>query len=190
MVYQEISMLSGTGVNLSSIIKNVYHLLHKGFVCFTDGDNCPFGISFPKYLSGSKPVLGDKLRVFAENEKLMEQLNLRDRLFKIKSYVKISEIRTVPATDTYAMYERVHDETNPRLAAYRYVKRHPEVSYEEARKMLPPKKPILELPYIVTESASSGQTFSLFIKKTLCAEETMGRYNAYGLGKGKTVPEF
>ena len=68
--YCEITLLPNPEVNLNFLWSKVFQQIHLGLVEMQDEQRrVPIGISFPEYVIGEKySVLGDKLRLFAQDE--------------------------------------------------------------------------------------------------------------------------
>jgi len=211
-VYCEITLLPNPEVNSHFLWSKVYQQLHLGLVELQDEQKqVPIGISFPEYKVGDKySLLGEKCRLFAQDEATLAQFNAATWLARLSDYVHCTSIRPVPdKVIGYATYQRVQPKTNKERLARRYAKRHqldfetalngtvnltgdaqPSAAYKSQFRycdMLP--KAILS-PFIRLKSLSSEQTFCLWIKKSEAAKPSGGSFNSYGLSATATVPEF
>ncbi len=210
--YCEITLLPNPEVNSHFLWSKVYQQLHLGLVELQDGQKqVLIGISFPEYKVGEKfSLLGEKCRLFAQDEAILMQFNAGKWLARLSDYVHCTSIRPVPdKVIGYATYQRVQPKTNKERLARRYAKRHqldfetalngtvnltgdsqPSAAYKSQFRycdMLP--KPI-PLPFIRLKSLSSEQTFCLWIKKTEASQPSGSSFNSYGLSATTTVPEF
>lgn len=185
--YQEITLLpDDMGISTAFLWSKVFFQLHLALAAEKEkrGKGI-FAVSFPQY---QKEGLGNKLRVFAENETDLEDLHLACVLQRFQEYLHITGVRPVRRSHGWAVYKRYQPDSSVHQKAKRYSKRH-HVAYEEACSLMKSKKKE-KLPYIPLHSASNGQTFSLFIQKTTADEEHIQSFSAYGLSTDSTVPEF
>jgi len=164
-------------------------------------------------------VLGGKLRLFAQDEAVLVQFNTSHWLARLSDYVHCTRIRPVPEKlNGYATYQREQPKTNPERLARRYTKRwgkrYPgeaapdfatvftreielsvrssdgKAKTKQALRYCDMPRPEVRLPFIRLASLSGGQTFCLWIKKTVVAEPTGAVFSRYGLSATSTVPEF
>jgi len=210
--YQEITLLPNPEVNIHFLWSKVFQQIHLGLVEMQDEQKRgAIGVSFPEYVVGEKyGVLGGKCRLFALDEKVLEQFDAAKRLDRFSDYVHWTSIRPVPdKLSGYAIYQRLQPKTNRERLARRYAKRH-NLDFETALNGIvrlnaatPPDagckiefrycdlpQQLVTLPFIRLKSLSSEQTFCLWIKKTLVAEASGTGFSSYGLSATTTVPEF
>lgn len=193
--YQELTVLASFEVPVDFIWQKVYQQLHIGFASIQDSDGVvPVGVSFPQYCyENNKQTVGEKLRVFAEQQEILEQLKLKKILQRLNDYVHVTGVREVPETNLqYAVYRRIHQESSPMQKARRFVKRNQDkgVTYEQAVEMFSKKEAICRLPYVKCKSLTNNQVFNLFIEKKKCEQVAYKGFNSYGLSDVSTVPEF
>lgn len=185
--YQEITLLpDDMGISTAFLWSKVFFQLHLVLAAEKEkrGKGI-FAVSFPQY---QKEGLGNKLRVFAENETALEDLHLANVLQRFQEYVHITGVRPVRKNHSWAVYKRYQPDSSVHQKAKRYSQRH-QVTYEEACSLIKSKKKE-KFPYILLHSASNGQTFSLFIQKKDVDEKHIQNFSAYGLSTDSTVPEF
>lgn len=191
--YQEIKLLPEEEIPIHFLWSKVYQQIHLGLVEMQDDQGLvPIGISFPGYVVGEKySVLGSKLRLFAEHEATLSQFNASHWLARLSDYVHCTSIRPVPEKLIgYARYQRLQPKASKERLARRYAKRHSlneetALNYYQQHQ----QKPLAE-PFIRLQSLSGGQTFCLWIKKTLVAGPNESVFSSYGLSTTATVPEF
>lgn len=209
--YLEITLLPNPEVGLNFLWSKVFQQLHLGFVERLDSNKRgAIGVGFPKHCTEGKRLgLGDKCRMFAEDEAALERFNAPQRLSRLSDYVHCTGIRPVPAKLAgYAVYRRERPKTNPERLARRYAKRHGldlesaltttvelkapagDASYPTTFRYADMAVPSVALPFICLQSLSGGQTFVLWIAKTEAAVPVAGGFSAYGLSSVATVPEF
>lgn len=212
-VYQEIKLLESPEIPLHFLWSKVFQQIHLGLVEMQDEQGrVPIGLSFPDYISSEKQsLLGGKLRLLAKDEAILVQYNAAKWLSRLTDYVHCTGIRPVPEKITgYTTYQRQQPKTNKERLARRYAKRH-SVDYETALNgtvdLLTDKKPSnadykmqfrycdlpqksIPTPFIRLKSLGGGQTFCLWIKKTVVTEPSGSTFSSYGLSAVSTVPEF
>ena len=210
--YQEITLLPNPDINLFSLWSKVYQQIHLGLVEMQDDQGrVPIGVSFPEYVQGDKySVLGGKLRLFAEHEATLSQFNACHWLARLSDYVHCTSIRPIPEKLIgYATYQREQPKTNKERLARRYAKRHgmdlatalhstidltvkspPDAVYKTRFRYCDMMQKPVTTPFIRLQSLSNGQTFCLWIKKTVVAEPVETSFSSYGLSAVSTVPEF
>lgn len=195
--YQQITLHPTYEISLPFLWSTVYEQLHLAFVSSKSADGTiEVAVAFPGYKEQSsetnKPTLGNTLRVFAKTEKALQDIGLSDILYHLHDFVHLTQIRPVPlqGKKKFAIYSRVQQEGCQARKARRYARRH-EMSYEDALKVFPRNIPKLVYPYIRLRSITTGQKFSLFIKKQPCEYSTQEQtYSSYGLSKEASVPDF
>lgn len=210
--YQEITLLPNPEVNVHFLWSKVFLQIHLGLVEMQDEHKqVPIGVSFPEYVVGEKfSVLGGKCRMFAPDETTLARFDAPKRLARLSDYVHCTSIRPVPTKlNGHSTYRREHAKTNPERLARRYAKRH-NLDFETASNgvvqlrvgstggtayptsfrycEMPDKR--IATPFIRLQSLSNGQSFCLWIKKTLVPEASEAGFSTYGLSAKATVPEF
>jgi len=190
--YQEISLLpSAEDIGLYFIWEKVYQQIHLALVENKKPDNTSaIGVAFPEY-NDSHYFLGKKLRLFAEQEQILKQMQCEKWLNRLRDYVHVSEIRSVPEKlSGFACFKHIKFKGNKEKLARRRAKRKGETlqqalthyeNFEEQRS---------KLPYINMASQTNGQRFRLFIEKQIKEQPQTGLYSCYGLSNTTTVPLF
>lgn len=188
--YQEITLIPDADLSSAFLWTKVFTQLH---IALADSihtkKSMPFAAGFPEY---DEKGLGIKLRIFSGNRENLETLQIGNWMARLSDYVHMTSIRKVPEgrIKGYAVYSRVQPDASIARKARRYVKRHEGVTIEEAAALLKTKAPESHLPYIQIRSASTGERFSLFIRRQSLESPQPGDFNAYGLSTAGTVPEF
>lgn len=193
--YQEITLIPHAELALNFIWSKLYAQLHLALVELQDEQGrVPVGVSLPKYqLKAGKHIspLGEKLRVFAEDEATLQQLNLSQWLNRLLDYVHLTGIRPVPEkVNGYARYQRRQFNGSPENMARRRVKRKGDISFEQAVALYETQVVHSNLPYIRLKSLSNAQGFNLFIEKKPADEAGGFSFGTYGLSSSASVPEF
>lgn len=189
--YIEITVLPDADVDLYFLWGKLFQQLHLALADQATSDgNVSVGISFPEYAE-EKHFLGKKLRLFAQEEALLERLNIRQWLQRLSDYIHLTSIRPVPANvRAYARFRRVQPQSSLPRIARRKAKREG-ISLEQAMKNLNGfQEQVSRLPFITLQSLSSQQLFRLFIAKETVEENVVNGFSTYGLSAESTVPEF
>jgi CRISPR-associated endonuclease Csy4 len=191
--YLEITLLSNPEVGINFLWSKVFQQIHLGLVEMQDDQKrVPIGISFPDYVTGEKySLLGDKLRLFAQDEATLAQFNAAKWLLRLSDYVHCTSIRPVPEkVKGYAIYQRLQPKTNKERLARRYAKRH-KTSYDEALQRYHDREAVsISTPFIRLKSLSNAQTFCIWVKKIAATGPQGKAFSTYGLSATATVPEF
>ena len=192
--YQELTLLQHEEVPLYALWGKVYTQIHLALTELQAAlGTGKVGVAFPEYRSDAEAQighLGRKLRVFADDAAVLQQLNLAQHLRRYADYVQLSAVAAVPAEHGLACYARVQVKCGAERATRRLIKRHPELSYETELARLQALSVHSALPFIQLNSLSSKQTFRLFIAKTAALTAQTGDFGSYGLSNSATVPDF
>ena len=189
--YQEISLLPNVDINFYFLWQKLYQQIHLALVeNKIAGNASAIGVAFPEY-NADKYSLGTKLRLFAKDEKSLEQMHFEKWFNRLSDYVHLSHIKPVPEKLAgYACFKHIKLKGNKEKLARRRAKRKGETlqqvlshfeNFEEQRS---------NLPYINMTSQTNGQRFRLFIKKQAMEQPQTGLYSCYGLSNTTTVPLF
>jgi CRISPR-associated endonuclease Csy4 len=189
--YQEIELKPQEGINVYFLWQKVYQQLHLAMVEIKNqGNTSPVGVSFPEY-DEMKNILGTKIRLFADNEELLRELDAEKWLSRLRDYTHVKPIEHVPEqTNGYACFRHVKMKGNSEKLARRRAKRKGE-SLEQALSCYDDyKERESKLPYINFTSQSNGNHFRLFIEKKIMEQPKAGFFSCYGLSNETTVPLF
>lgn len=201
--YIEVTLMENDKFPLYELWSQLYPQLHLGLVEVKNADNkVNIGFSFPQYrFHQDKGVgfIGTRLRLFAESEADLKQLDIRKRLqykdLDLNDYVHISSIREVPSDiKGYAIYKRKQVKTNAQRLARHRVKRG-DIGFDEALARYSNVVTTTNLPYIEMKSLStsdqqSEKRFKLFIEKQSADKSETQVFSTYGLSSVSSVPEF
>ena len=192
--YQELTLLQHEEVPLYALWGKVYTQIHLALTELQAAlGTGKVGVAFPEYRFDAAVQmgrLGSKLRVFADDAAILQQLNLSQHLRRYADYVQLSAVAAVPAEHGLACYARVQVKSGAERATRRLIKRHPELNYETELARLQALSVHSALPFIQLNSLSSKQTFRLFIAKTAAMAAQTGDFGSYGLSNTATVPDF
>ncbi len=189
--YQEITFLPQMDISHYFVWQKLYQQIHLALVeNKVDDHSTAIGVSFPEYDVGQY-LLGTKLRLFAMEKTVLEQLGCEKWLSRLKDYLQCGEISPVPeAVAGHANFRQVKPKGSKEKLARRWSKRKGEPfekalahyeNYNEQR---------CRLPYINMISQSNGQHFRIFIKKQEMKLPQPGLFSCYGLSNITTVPLF
>ena len=170
----------------SQLLAELYAKLHRAFVQLHSED---LAVSFPGY--SDKPLgLGQTLRVLGAAERL-RQLMASPWLCGMTDHVQVSALAAVPADAAHCKLRRVQAKSSPERLRRRQIKRHG-LTAEQARERIPDSAvESLKLPFLPLHSASTGQSFMLFLRLgPPCASAVAGGFNTYGLSTTATTPWF
>ena len=202
--YQEITLIDQAEISSYFIWSKLYTQLHLAFAEQKDGNNkVNIGLSFPKYIyeqgNDTKKFrvhLGDKLRIFAENQADLEKLNILKWLDRLTDYLHVTSIREVPESKVtgYVVYKRKQVKTNAQRLARHRVKRG-DIGFDEALARYSNVVTTTNLPYIEMGSLSTSdeqakRRFKLFIEKQFAEKSETQVFSTYGLSSVSSVPEF
>lgn len=197
--YQEITLIDQAEISPYFIWSKLYSQLHLALAGIKSADDkVNIGVSFPQYIyeqktekSKAKVNLGKKLRLFAQAEEELIQLNIKKWLERLTDYVHITSIRPVPEEKItgYACFKRKQPKTNAERLARHRVKRG-DIGFDEALSRYQNVVTTSDLPFIQLKSLTSGQPFKLFITKQTAEQSASQVFSTYGLSSESSVPEF
>ncbi|NLW03878.1 MAG: type I-F CRISPR-associated endoribonuclease Cas6/Csy4 [Pseudomonadaceae bacterium] len=212
--YQEVTIIKTPEISPYFIWSKLYTQLHLALVEQQNPDKTvDIGVSFPEYHCFDKAkktiaVLGGKLRVFANSQAALEQLNLAHWLSRLADYVHTTSIKEVPThVSEYLQVARYRPNLNMEKLTRRLANRKG-ISFDEAQKQqnqsyakekgvsLEEAKahysnPVVkDLPYIKMKSLSGEREFSLLINQQPVAQPQQGSFSTYGLSTKATVPNW
>ena len=194
--YLDITLLPDAEANLGFLWQKVYQQLHLALVENKIAENqSAIAISFPKYGDKVFP-LGDKVRLLANEEEQLKQLNIEKWLSRLTDYTHLKPIKEVPLTvNQFACFKRKQFKSNLIKEATRRAK-HTGESLEVAMEHFKHYQAESSLAFINMTSLSmegdisKNRNFKLFIERKNLEEQVQGIFNCYGLSKDATVPWF
>lgn len=194
--YLEVTLINSSEIKTYELWSKLYTQLHLALVNIKGLNNkVNIGFSFPEYRCNLKKrvgFLGDKLRIFAQSEECLQQLNIKQWLDRLIDYIHISTIKLVPQDKVtgHVSFFRKHVKSNAERLARRCVKKRKDISFDEAVKLYQHVVIATDLPFVQMKSLSKDERFKLFIEKNIREKSDEHRFNTYGLSAESTVPEF
>lgn len=187
--YQEITLIPDDEIAPYFLWSKVYTQIHIALAhAKNEYQLTGFGVSFPQYRFDKKgATLGLKLRVFAETEEELGQLNLANWLERLSDYLHLKSVQAVPKNCRYAIFKRHHAKNLQKVAQnfaeFKGIDFQAALKHCETHKAQPKNYPFIEL-----KSETTGQNFRLSIAKETASTSASGEFSSYGLGS--VVPEF
>ncbi len=194
--YQDITLLPDAEISLGFIWQKVYQQVHIALADNKIAENqSAIAAAFPEY-GGKGFPLGSKLRLLAETQEQLEQLDIKKWLERLEDYCHIKRIKPVPANiERYVCYKRKQFKSNLHKQAQRRAKYKNE-SFDEALAHFQHYEKECKLPYInmtslsMIEHMDASRNFKLFIEQEVLNCSRPGQFNCYGLSASATVPWF
>jgi len=179
MFSQMLIIKPGTGISPNIIIsEDIFPVLHSLFV---EHDK-KFGITFPAYSFDKKGHLGNIIEVLSEDKEALASLCLEEHLAEVTDYVKVK--KEITFTDDYVLFKRIREENQYETTARRMRKRgHTELGRPLEMHIKKKNQQIFCHAYIKVKSASTGQSYNIFLAPT---DIKHGSFSAYGLLRGDT----
>lgn len=189
--YQEISLLPNADISLYFIWQKLFQQIHLALAENKNADKASaIGVAFPGY-DAVKFSIGTRLRLFAKNEQLLEQMQCEKWLNRLSDYVHVSSIKPVPEKVTgHACFKHIKLKGNKEKLARRRAKRKGETLQQALSHFADYEEPQSKLPFINMTSQTNGQNFRLFIEKQAKEQPQAGFFSCYGLSNTTTVPLF
>jgi CRISPR-associated endonuclease Csy4 len=209
--YQEITLLPEPEVPLGFLWQNVFQQVHIALVEHKVGSNQSLvAVGFPDYRQAKFP-LGSKLRLFAKEQAVLEQLGIVQWLNRVEDYVHVKGIKPVPHDVTYVSFvrkqvkspERIERDMQQKAGLWAAKSGKP---FAECLAELEKNKPsaLSTLPFVYLHSQQTKQRspeayskFPLFIQMQQQSTSQDGGFDCYGLSTKangqaifSTVPHF
>lgn len=147
------------------------------------------GVSFPGYKT-VPATLGHTLRLVGPKADLAGLME-HDWLKGMRDHTEVMQVAAVPADAVQRILRRVQAKSSPERLRRRQMRRHG-LTEEQAQERVPDSAAeLLNLPFVVFTSASTGQTFRLYLRLgPAVGNAQAGTFNAYGLSASATTPWF
>ncbi|MEE9398380.1 MAG: type I-F CRISPR-associated endoribonuclease Cas6/Csy4 [Methylococcales bacterium] len=190
--YLNITLLPNADITLYFLWEKLYQQLHLALVESQDADGkVSIGVAFPDYDS-EKNQLGNKLRVFAPSQEILEKLKINEWLSRMSDYVHISSIHNVPEKmEGYIFFKRIQPKGSNARLARRKAKRENMSCVAALSYFMDREEQASKLPFIRIKSQSSGKRYRLIIARENAGDsQTMDGFSSYGLSSKSSVPNF
>lgn len=161
-------------------------------------------LAFPRARSGKSAFIGDVVRVFGKEARLREFVaSVPVRQICVPGGLTQKRIRPVPDHHEWEIFSRDRREQkatfgfllrSERRFIRKFQERHgrmpSDAELEQRRNSI--RREESGLPFVRLRSSSTGQRFSLFIRRQKCDRPQPGQPNVYGLASaaGCAVPSF
>lgn len=196
--YLDITLLPDNEITLGFVWFKVYQQVHIALAENKVAENCSaIALAFPQYSlskndKGESFPLGNKLRIFAPSQAILEKLAINNWLKRFSDHTHISSVKAVPDNiSEFVCVKRKQFKTNLSRLARRRAKRKEETFEQALQYYASFNDEETKLPFINVNSLSKKEQFRLFIEQVKVKEENLGKFNCYGLSKeNATVPWF
>lgn len=202
--YQEITLIKTPEISPYFIWGKLYMQLHLALVEQQNPDETVnIGVSFPEYKYTQKEgeafaSLGTKLRVFANTEAELQQLNLVKWLERLSDYVHIKSIANVPSDVIgYESFNRRRKSGNAEKHIRRRMNRLEKNNNQTPEQAIESFKGYAmsdadkALPFIEMKSLRGKKDFRMSItRKEVEPSSVPVKFNTYGLSKEGALPKF
>lgn len=195
--YIELTLINSLEMPFFVLWSKLYTQLHLALVEIQDANKqVPVGVSFPEYKfvendGKNFAALGSKIRLLAEKEETLIQLNLEKWLERLTDYIHIKRITSVPEKISgYLVVSRYRFSASPEQLAKRYSKRHNISEQEALERFKGYRRDVPVCPYIQLKSLSNNESFNFFISQKDAVSRQEGFFSTYGLSSVATVPHW
>lgn len=184
--FLDIRILPDPEFPATTLMNALFSKLHRGLVSF--GERA-IGVSFPDVREGER-TLGARMRIHASADRLRKFM-ATEWLSGMRDHVVLGSLTAVPQETRHQIVRRVQAKSSPERERRRLVARKG-VSDDEAKLAIPDSSvELLDLPFVLLRSHSTGQQFRLFIEHLPAQDSSRpGTFSAYGLSAEATVPYF
>jgi CRISPR-associated endonuclease Csy4 len=181
--YIEIRLLADPEFSNAVLMNALFAKLHRALVETGQGE---LGISFPN--AGTS--LGDRLRIHGKQAALTRLMSL-PWLKGLRDYTETSPLLTVPDGCQHRVVQRRQAKSSAERLRRRSIAKGWLTEPQAIERIPDSKEQRIKAPFIQLNSASSGQTFRLFIHQDKPQPEPQpGVFSAYGLSRQATIPWF
>lgn len=202
--YQELTFINGDK-SLYDIWSIVYTQLHIALSDLKNNNGIDsIGVSFPNYKYESKnngkefAMLGNKLRIFAPSQAILESFNLRLWLEKVNTEASIRAQWQL--SNSFDINDYIHlkstnevgDKATGYVSVHRYrfkpmdvqaksLAKKLNVSHEDAMATVGKRAPEKAVPYVQMRSQTNRSSYTLKVLQLPCNEPIPGSFNTYGM---------
>ncbi|MBN9133497.1 MAG: type I-F CRISPR-associated endoribonuclease Cas6/Csy4 [Nitrosospira multiformis] len=182
----DIDVLPDPEFSAHQLMNALYAKLHRALAA---ENSTRIGVSFPGF-SLKAPHLGTRLRLHGDIAAL-SALMASGWATTMRDHVTLTPPTQVPETTKYRIVRRIQVKSSPERLRRRLMHRHDLDAYEAHQRIPDSVARLVKLPYVQLRSASTGQSFRLFIDHEKPQSHAIaGDFNTYGLSQTATVPWF
>lgn len=184
--FLDIRLLPDPEFPATTLMNALFSKLHRGLVSFGAGS---IGVSFPEVRDGRR-TLGSHMRMHGPQD-VLQRFMATDWLVGMRDHVQVGHPAAIPSGVRFQLVKRVQAKSSPERERRRLIARKG-VSESEATLVIPDSRAeLLDLPFVVLRSQSTGQSFRLFVEHLPAQDFPQpGTFSAYGLSAEATVPFF
>ena len=184
--YIDIRLLPDPEFSHAHLFGALYAKFHRALVQLKATD---VGVSFPLYRMQPR-TMGDVMRLHGTRSALQRLMDT-DWLRGMHDHVACTGVLSIPDQVKHRIVTRRQFKTNVERLRRRRMRRKGETEAQVVTAIPESVERQPELPYVQLRSASTGQTFRLFVLQGEVEEAPIdGDYNSYGLSMGGSVPWF
>jgi CRISPR-associated endonuclease Csy4 len=185
--YVDIKLLPDPEIAEPVLMNALFGKLHRKLVEVQG--NTQVGISFPN-IEKSGRKLGNTIRLHGESRALESVINT-SWLNGLNDHVRLGIVNLIPEVTEFRSWRRVQAKSSPERLRRRAMKRHGIDATAAKLKIPDTAAEVLQLPSLLVRSASTGESFQLFIKVSEASPDVgVGSFNTYGLSKDAALPWF
>lgn len=184
--YVELKLRPDPDFQATQLMSALFAKLHRTLAARSVKD---IGVSFPGFRTDI-PHLGERMRLHGARFSL-ERLLDTDWLYGMHDHVMVGRVEAAPPHAQHRVVRRVQAQSSPERMRRRAMRRHG-LDAAQARQRIPDSAArFVHAPYVQLRSASTGQSFRLFIEHgPLIDDSQPGTFTSYGLSQAATVPWF
>lgn len=183
--YTDLRLLPSPEIAQPHLMNALFGKLHRALAGHEGRD---IGISFPHV---GTQQLGDLLRLHG-TARALDTLLARPWLGGVGDHAEAGGLLRVPAQTRHRCVRRVQVQSSAARLRRRLMRRHGFAEDEARQRIGDDVEQRVDLPFVSLQSASTGQTFRLFIDQgPATGIATVGLFSTYGLSHaGTTIPWF
>lgn len=185
--YVEIRLQPDPEFPVHQLMNALFAKLHRTLV---EQGSTDIGVSFPAAGSQAKGM-GDRMRLHGP-EPALHCCMTQDWLKGMHDHAHCSDLLSVPDGCSQQTVRRVQALGGSDLRRLRKrLMARTNCSAEEAARQVPDAAAErLKLPFLTMRSASTGQTFRVFVQQAAAGQQQDGAFNTYGFSRTATLPHF
>jgi CRISPR-associated endonuclease Csy4 len=183
--YIDLTLLPDPEFGQALLLGALVSKLHRALVQIRTDE---VGVSFPEY-SLKPQSLGRVLRLHG-SEAALRALMAESWLQGMQGHVRSTDVMVAPLGGQHCVVQRRQFKTNVERLRRRRMRRKGETADQVAVAIPDDVERRPGLPYVHLRSASTGESFCLFVDQAASDGAVEGGFNSYGLSRGATVPWF